>query len=234
MFTGHRAEVVHQGLDGLGQRNDLGRAVDLDVGAVELVAEHENAGARVATDVGGFGPLWVAGHHDAPVGVEAAGHRGGLQRSVGAERGEHHLVAWADEVVQFIGGDGVGRRILSGHHASVFDMSVVSPTVSNMSSNDVFTALDAVDVAYRAVADLPLHELRPTDLRALVVRLEELDKHVVALQRRMIRRLVSAPPPAEFAGASWAQVLSRRLRISVGEAQRRIVEAGGPPQALSA
>lgn len=66
------------------------------------------------------------------------------------------------------------------------------------------------------------------------MRLEELDKAVVALQRRIIRRLVSAPPPAEFAGASWAQVLSRRLRISVGEAQRRIVEAGGPPQAMSA
>ncbi len=113
-------------------------------------------------------------------------------------------------------------------------MSVASPTVSNMSSNDVFAALDALDTAYRALDDLPLHELRPTDLRALVVRLEEMDKHVGAFQRRLIRRLVSAPPPAEFAGASWAQVLARRLRISVGEAQRRIVEAGGPPQAMSA
>lgn len=113
-------------------------------------------------------------------------------------------------------------------------MSVASPSLSNMSSNTVVTALDALDTAYRALADLPLHDLRPTDLRALVVRLEESDKAVVALQRRIIRRLVSVPPPAEFAGASWAQLLSRRLRISVGEAQRRIVEAGGPPAALSA
>lgn len=103
-----------------------------------------------------------------------------------------------------------------------------------MSSNDVFTALDAVDTAYRALADLPLHELRPTDLRALVVRLEEMDKQVVALQRRILRRLVSGPPPVEFAGATWAQVLARRLRISVGEAQRRIAEAGGRPEAMSA
>ncbi|TRW88957.1 DUF222 domain-containing protein [Mycolicibacterium sp. 018/SC-01/001] len=103
-----------------------------------------------------------------------------------------------------------------------------------MSSNDVFAALDALDTGYRALADLPLHQLRPTDLRALTVRLEELDKAVVALQRRMIRRLVSGPPPAELGGGSWAQVLSRRLRISVGEAQRRIVEAGGPPEVLSA
>lgn len=140
----------------------------------------------------------------------------------------------SDEVVQFVGGDGVGSRILSGHHRRIFDVSVVPHRVSNMSSNDVFTALDALDTAYRALADLPLHELRPTDLRALMVRLEELDKAVVALQRRIIRRLVSGPTPAELGGGSWAQVLSRRLRISVGEAQRRIVEAGGPPQALSA
>ena len=113
-------------------------------------------------------------------------------------------------------------------------MSVAPSTVSNMSSNTVFAALDALDTAYRALDDLPLHDLRPTDLRALIVRLEELDKAVATLQRRLIRRLVSTPPPAEFAGASWAQVLSRRLRISVGEAQRRIVEAGGPPQAMSA
>ncbi|MBI5338467.1 hypothetical protein EV589_0616 [Mycobacterium sp. BK558] len=103
-----------------------------------------------------------------------------------------------------------------------------------MSSNDVFAALDAADEAYRALAALPVHRLRPVDQRALLVRLDTMDKHLAALQRRLLGSVVAGPPPVEFAGAPWAQVLARRLRISVGEAQRRIAEAGGGEEARSA
>ncbi len=95
-------------------------------------------------------------------------------------------------------------------------------------------ALDAADEAYRALADLPFHRLRPADQRALLVRLDAMDKQLAALQRRLLGRLVAGPPPVEFAGAPWAQVLARRLRISVGEAQRRIAEAAGAEEPKSA
>ena len=87
------------------------------------------------------------------------------------------------------------------------------------------SALDAVDNALRAVSALPFHTLSPADQRALLVRLDGLTKEVAALQRRLLARMVGGPAPKEFAGAPWAEVLARRLRISVGEAQRRIAEA---------
>ena len=56
-------------------------------------------------------------------------------------------------------------------------------------------------------------------------RLGELDKKMTALDRRLIGQMVTEGDPALFGGAAWADVLSRRLRISRGEAQRRITEA---------
>jgi len=41
----------------------------------------------------------------------------------------------------------------------------------------------------------------------------------------LIGQLIAQGDPAVFGGASWADVLSRRLRISPAEAQRRIAEA---------
>lgn len=95
------------------------------------------------------------------------------------------------------------------------------------SKNDVTAALDAVDRAHRAITALPFHTLSPVDQRTLLVELDKLDKELSALQRRLLGRLVAEPPPVQFAGAPWAEVLARRLRISVGEAQRRIAEADG-------
>jgi hypothetical protein len=48
---------------------------------------------------------------------------------------------------------------------------------------------------------------------------------VAVLDRRLIGQLITEGDPAMFGAASWADVLSRRLRISPGEAQRRIAEA---------
>lgn len=99
--------------------------------------------------------------------------------------------------------------------------------MSNMSSkNDWGAALDLVDRAQRAVAALPFHTLRPAEQRALLVQLDELEKVVATTQRQLLGHMVAGPPPVEFAGAPWAKVLARRLRISEGEAHRRIAEAG--------
>jgi len=48
---------------------------------------------------------------------------------------------------------------------------------------------------------------------------------MMALDRRLIGQLIAQGDPAMFGASSWADVLSRRLRISRGEAQRRIAEA---------
>ena len=93
------------------------------------------------------------------------------------------------------------------------------------SKKEVISALDAVDRAHRAVAALPFQSLEPADQRALLVRLDTVTKQLSVMQRRLLGRMVAGAPRVEFAGAPWAEVLARRLRFSVGEAQRRITEA---------
>jgi hypothetical protein len=111
--------------------------------------------------------------------------------------------------------------------ASAYDVSVLVSTLSNMSSKkDWIAALDAVDYAHRAVSVLPFQTLQPADQRALLVRLDALEKLLAVRQRQLLGQMVAGPPPREFAGAPWAEVLARRLRISIGEAQRRIADAG--------
>lgn len=107
-------------------------------------------------------------------------------------------------------------------------MSEVVRTLPNMSSNnDVLAAFDTADAAWQSLAALPIQTLPPRDQRALLIRLDTMEKSLAALQRRLLGGLVAGPTPIEFAGAPWAEVLARRLRISVGEAQRRIAEADG-------
>ena len=93
------------------------------------------------------------------------------------------------------------------------------------SKTDWTTALDAVDSAHRAVTALSFTTLQPVDQRALLVSLDALEKLLASKQRQLLAQMVSGPPPVEFAGAPWAKVLARRLRISEGEAQRRIAGA---------
>ena len=89
----------------------------------------------------------------------------------------------------------------------------------------IVAALDAINDGYRTVGAFPLETLTRSEKHSLLARLEELDKEWVALDRRLIGQLIAEGDPAMFGGASWADVLSRRLRISPGEAQRRIREA---------
>jgi hypothetical protein len=96
-------------------------------------------------------------------------------------------------------------------------------------------ALEAAEAAYAAVAALPIQTLLPSEQRALLSRLDELDKQMAAFDRRLLGRLISQAAPPQFGGASWAKVLSRTLRISEGEAQRRITAAvyGAAPPSTS-
>ncbi|PRC53446.1 hypothetical protein C6A85_53795, partial [Mycobacterium sp. ITM-2017-0098] len=81
------------------------------------------------------------------------------------------------------------------------------------SKTDWTAALDAVHQAYRAVEALPFITLKPADQRALLVERDALEKLLAAKQRQLLVRMVAGPPPVEFAGAPWAKVLARRLRI---------------------
>jgi hypothetical protein len=96
----------------------------------------------------------------------------------------------------------------------------------------IVSALDAIKAGYRAVAAFPLETLSRAEKQALLARLEELDKDWVAVDRRLIGQLVADGEPAMVGASSWTDVLSRRLRISPGEAQRRIADATGatPPR----
>jgi hypothetical protein len=98
---------------------------------------------------------------------------------------------------------------------------------SNMHSarERIIAALDAVEASQRELAALPLEALSRPEKQALLKRLEDLDKKMKAFDRRLIGRLITEADPSQFGGATWAEVLSRRLRISPGEAQKRIAEA---------
>jgi len=98
-----------------------------------------------------------------------------------------------------------------------------------MSSNkkQIIAALDAAEASYRELAALPLEALTRPEKTELLKRLGEIDKKMVALDRRLIGQLIAQGDPAMFGATSWADVLSRRLRISPGEAQRRIADATG-------
>jgi hypothetical protein len=93
------------------------------------------------------------------------------------------------------------------------------------SKQQIIAALDAAEASYRELASLPLEALTRPEKQELLKRLEEIDKKMVALDRRLIGQLIAQGDPAMFGATSWADVLSRRLRISPGEAQRRIAEA---------
>ena len=89
----------------------------------------------------------------------------------------------------------------------------------------IVAALDAAEASYRDLASLPLEALTRPEKQELLMRLADVGKKMVALDRRLIGQLIAQGDPEMFGASSWADVLSRRLRISRGEAQRRIAEA---------
>ena len=93
------------------------------------------------------------------------------------------------------------------------------------SKNDIVAALDAVDAAHRRLLALPLHTLTRSERIELLQKIDELGKRLAAFDRRLVGRLITEAAPAQFGGASWPEVLSRRLRISRAEAERRVAAA---------
>src|SRR3954468_8092425 len=93
------------------------------------------------------------------------------------------------------------------------------------SKQQIIAALDAAEASYRELASLPLEALTRPEKQELLKRLADIDKKMVALDRRLIGQLIAQGDPAVFGAPPWTDVLSRRLRISRGGAQRRIAEA---------
>ena len=87
-----------------------------------------------------------------------------------------------------------------------------------MGSNNVADVLASVESAYKEVAALRVEGLSRTDLYALLARLDKLDRQRAALDRRLLGRLLAEDRPS-------ANDVARRLRISPGEAQRRLGQA---------
>ncbi len=95
-----RLEEVHR----LGQVDDRGLALDLHPLAEEAVGDHQQRGARVATQVPGLGTvLGDADDHVASV-VDAADDRRGLQPAVATAGDQHGVVVGSDEVAGAVGG----------------------------------------------------------------------------------------------------------------------------------
>ncbi len=93
------------------------------------------------------------------------------------------------------------------------------------SKDDIVAALDAVDAAHCRLLALPLHTLNRSERIELLQKIDELGKKLAAFDRQLVGRLITEAAPAQFGGASWPEVLSRRLRISRAEAERRVAAA---------
>jgi hypothetical protein len=90
---------------------------------------------------------------------------------------------------------------------------------------DVLAALTALDTAVDTVAGLPWAALTAPELVAVLGRLEVSARRLPALGYAVINRLAAQASPVELGGTSLADVLVSRLRISRGEARRRVGEA---------
>ncbi|VEG37717.1 Uncharacterised protein [Mycolicibacterium flavescens] len=87
-----------------------------------------------------------------------------------------------------------------------------------MRSNQISDLLTTLEALYRELASVRLDGLTRTELYALVEQIDKLDNRVAALEQRLFGRLLldrSATP----------RDVARRLRISPGEAQRRLGQA---------
>ncbi|BCI55858.1 hypothetical protein NIIDNTM18_51360 [Mycolicibacterium litorale] len=93
-------------------------------------------------------------------------------------------------------------------------------------------AMDAADTLSARLAAIPVAGMGRAETQAVLIRLSRLREQSQEVERRMIGQLVASGTPSQFGARTWAEVLSRRLRISPGEAQRRIAEAvSGDPSA---
>jgi hypothetical protein len=91
------------------------------------------------------------------------------------------------------------------------------------------------EAANQKVAELSLDALTHIELLDPQHRREVVARSVPAVDHQIINRLAAEAGPKALGGTNLADVLSTRLRISKGEARRRIKRAGllGPRRAIT-
>ncbi|KUI28722.1 hypothetical protein AU196_13330 [Mycobacterium sp. IS-1742] len=89
----------------------------------------------------------------------------------------------------------------------------------------VMDAMDTVEALSARLTDLPVTGMSRAEAQAALIRLGRLRGQLQEVERRLTGRLVASGSPSQFGARTWAEVLAQRLRISPGEAQRRIAEA---------
>ena len=106
-------------------------------------------------------------------------------------------------------------------------LSPLSANLSNVSStrDQVMDAMDTVEALSARLGGLPVAGMSRPEAQAVLIRLGRLREHLQEVERRLTGRLVTSGGPLQFGARTSAEVLAQRLRISPGEAQRRIDEA---------
>ena len=85
--------------------------------------------------------------------------------------------------------------------------------------------LDRWDAVQAELAELSFAALTPAEVLDIKDRLECGHRRQGAVDHRLTRELTCQASPIDLGGKSWVDVLSTRLRISKGEAGRRLQEA---------
>lgn len=100
---------------------------------------------------------------------------------------------------------------------------------------DLVAGVDMIAAGLAMVQAASVDELTHTELLAQMDRLKSVAWALPAVDHRILARLAAEASPTELGGTSLANVLCTRLRISKGEASRRIkhAELFGPRQAMS-
>ncbi len=96
-------------------------------------------------------------------------------------------------------------------------------------------ALDAMEAAFDKLASLSFDGLTGREMVAVLARREVLARRQPVVDHRLINRLAAECTPKDLGFTSLPKVLSHHLRISAGEAKRRVDQAAdlGPRQTLT-
>src|SRR5262249_2284379 len=121
------------------------------------------------------------------------------------------------------------------------DLSVARTSVRSMAAGTVSDRAEVLAVVARweqAQADMAgvsFCALTGPEVLAIQKRLEKGYRRQPAVDQRRIHQLTPQGTPSELGANRWSRVLSEALRISTGEANRRLKQAEllGPRQALT-
>jgi hypothetical protein len=90
---------------------------------------------------------------------------------------------------------------------------------------EMLAALDDLETAWDKLASLPVHTLGPSQILAVLDRLETQRRRQPTLEHALIVQLQSQATAKEMGAKSWRAVLAQRLGISGSDAGRRLAEA---------